>query len=307
MTPKASSKSTKSAKNDGLQVTAQQSRYHTDMLALEAPTTKEILIKDLSITLGDKEILARTELFLKENGKYVLVGRNGVGKSTLLKAIAEGHIPGIPWGLRILLLGQTRELTLEEKVGGLAVQDETVLRHVLRSDTVKERYLQEASTLSSGLESQNDSTAAVKSYRQVKFERIDFRLNEARVIAERRSGARGLKARQELNAVEEEHAKCRANLNEDLSTISPLAMSEEIKHAADMLSEVQSTLDSMDAAAAEAKARIVLLGLGFPVENIDDSMSKLSGGWKTRCDLACALVQSPDIILLDEPTSKLVG
>jgi ATP-binding cassette subfamily F protein 3 len=303
MAPKSNSKASKSTQHDGLQVTAQQSRYHTDMLALEAPTTKEILVKDLSITLGDKEILARTELFLKENGKYVLVGRNGVGKSTLLKAIADGHIPGIPWGLRILLLGQTRELTLEEKVGGLAVQDETVLRHVLRSDRVRERYLHEASILSTGLESQNDSTEAVKSHRQIKFERIDSRLSEARVIAERRSGARGLKARQELNAIEEEYEKCKANLNEDLSAISPAILSEETKRAADMLSEVQSTLDSMDAAAAEAKARIILLGLGFPVEKIDDPMSKLSGGWKTRCDLACALCQTPDIILLDEPTS----
>jgi ATP-binding cassette subfamily F protein 3 len=61
----------------------------------------------------------------------------------------------------------------------------------------------------------------------------------------------------------------------------------------------------MDAAAADSRARSVLLGLGFPVEKIDGSMSKLSGGWRTRCDLACALCQRTDILLLDEPTNFL--
>src|ERR1700761_4574622 len=61
----------------------------------------------------------------------------------------------------------------------------------------------------------------------------------------------------------------------------------------------------MDAAAAESRARTVLLGLGFALEKIDDSMSKLSGGWRTRCDLACALCHTADILLLDEPTNFL--
>jgi ATP-binding cassette subfamily F protein 3 len=61
----------------------------------------------------------------------------------------------------------------------------------------------------------------------------------------------------------------------------------------------------MNAAAASAKARTVLLGLGFPVEKIDDSTSKLSGGWRTRCDLACALCQTSDVLFLDEPSNFL--
>lgn len=61
----------------------------------------------------------------------------------------------------------------------------------------------------------------------------------------------------------------------------------------------------MDAAGAEAKARSVLLGLGFSQESIDQPRSQLSGGWKTRCSLACALCQSVDLLLLDEPTNFL--
>ena len=61
----------------------------------------------------------------------------------------------------------------------------------------------------------------------------------------------------------------------------------------------------MNADAASAKARTVLLGLGFSADKIDDSMSKLSGGWRTRCDLACALAQTADVLFLDEPTNFL--
>jgi ATP-binding cassette, subfamily F, member 3 len=60
----------------------------------------------------------------------------------------------------------------------------------------------------------------------------------------------------------------------------------------------------MNASAASAKARTILLGLGFSVEKIEDSMSKLSGGWRTRCDLACALAQTADILFLDEVSRR---
>lgn len=61
----------------------------------------------------------------------------------------------------------------------------------------------------------------------------------------------------------------------------------------------------MDAAGAEAKARRVLLGLGFSRDSIDQPRSRLSGGWRTRCSLACVLCQSVDLLLLDEPTNFL--
>lgn len=62
----------------------------------------------------------------------------------LLKAMADKQIPGLALNLRILLLGQTHELGMDELVGGLSVREETVLEHVIRSDQVRERYLKEA-------------------------------------------------------------------------------------------------------------------------------------------------------------------
>lgn len=287
-----------------LQVTAQQSRFHTDLLSYEAPSTKEILVKNLTIAIGQKEILAGADLHLKDGKHYVLVGRNGVGKSTLLRAIAEGSVPGIPWMLNILVLGQTREVGLDEVIGGLKVAEETVLQHVLKADGRRERFLREAKVLSEALESK-DPSLPVKAYRQLSHERLERRLAEARKIAERRSGARGATARRALNKTEDELAVSEARLKAGFKDLEPAEVSVDTNAAVDMLSEVQSALELMNAEAAEAKARIVLLGLGFSAEMIENSMAKLSGGWRTRCDLACALCQRVDVLILDEPTNFL--
>lgn len=53
------------------------------------------------------EILSNAKLRLKAGQRYALVGRNGTGKSTLLRAIAEKLIPGIPEETRVVLLQQT--------------------------------------------------------------------------------------------------------------------------------------------------------------------------------------------------------
>ncbi|OCK78741.1 ABC transporter ATP-binding protein uup-1 [Lepidopterella palustris CBS 459.81] len=285
-----------------LTVTAQQSRFHTD--AVDAPVSKEIVIKDLSISVGQRELLSHAELQLLEGRHYVLVGRNGTGKSTLLKAIADGHVPGIPWSLRILLLGQTRA-SLEEDIEGLKIEEETVLQHVVRSDRIRERYIREARVLSEAVDHANDPMAPVKAFRQLSHERLARNVEEARQIAARRSGARGLKARKQLIEFEEKLSQSQARLEEGEGDIESAMLSKETQAAADMLAAIQSALELMDASEAEAKARTVLLGLGFSMEKIDNPISQLSGGWKTRCDLACALCQYADVLLLDEPTNFL--
>ncbi|KAF2398889.1 ABC transporter ATP-binding protein uup-1 [Trichodelitschia bisporula] len=299
--PKKSSAS--GPESEGVVVTAQQSRFHTD--AVDAPASKEILVKTLTVSVGQLELLSNAELFLKEGGHYVLVGRNGTGKSTLLRAIADKRVPGIPWSLNVLLLGQTRELTLDEEVDGLSVQDETVLEHVMRSNKARDRYLREASILSAALDQQNDPAAPVRAYRQLSHERLEQKLRESQLIATRRSGARGAKARKVLIAVEEEFAASQERLTRNLSEIEPMELSSDTQAAAEMLGDIHSALEMMNASEAEADARVVLRGLGFTDEQIDAPMSKLSGGWRTRCDLACALCQQADVLFLDEPSNFL--
>lgn len=235
----------------------------------------------------------------------MLVGRNGTGKSTLLKAIGDGLVPGIPWSTQILLLGQTRDVDIDEQFDGVKIGDETVLQHVVRSDSVRERYTREAAILSDAIENVSDAMAPVRAYRRIQTERLSLRLKEAHRIAERRSGARGKLARKELIKLEEKYEEAKRNVGEKEAEIDPQQVSEDTQAAADMLSGIQASLELMDANAAEAKARKVLLGLGFKEERIDQPVSQLSGGWQTRCELACALTQYADVLLLDEPTNFL--
>ena len=55
----------------------------------------------------------------------------------------------------------------------------------------------------------------------------------------------------------------------------------------------------------EAACESVLLGLGFSRSDFEKRTEEFSGGWQMRIALAKALMQNPDILLLDESTNYL--
>lgn len=201
--PKAKeSRTAKSAKNEGIVVTSQQSRFHTE--SIDTPTLKEIDIKDLTISVGGLELLDHAHLRIQNGVHYVFHGRNGTGKSTVLRALAERRVPGVASNLRLLLLGQTRVSSdVETDISGQSTEP-SVLEYVTRSDTKRERALRDLSLLSAALEGHpSDAEATSTVVRKLQLEALEHEEKEAQLTAARRSGARGAKARQALIAKEE--------------------------------------------------------------------------------------------------------
>ncbi|MGB3408420.1 MAG: ABC-F family ATP-binding cassette domain-containing protein [Jannaschia sp.] len=71
------------------------------------------------------------------------------------------------------------------------------------------------------------------------------------------------------------------------------------------IAEVQARLQDIDAWSGEARASMILRGLGFEVEEQSRPCSAYSGGWRMRVALAGVLFAQPDLLLLDEPTNYL--
>ncbi|GMF16234.1 unnamed protein product [Phytophthora lilii] len=73
----------------------------------------------------------------------------------------------------------------------------------------------------------------------------------------------------------------------------------------DRLNEVYEQLSTMNASAAEARARRILFGLGFDSAMQEKVTKDFSGGWRMRISLAKALYVEPTLLMLDEPTNHL--
>ncbi len=83
-----------------------------------------------------------------------------------------------------------------------------------------------------------------------------------------------------------------------------LAKAEHNNNGAEQ-AECYSRLEEIDAYTAEARAGKLLLGLSFTTEQLSHSVSRFSGGWRMRLNLAQALMCRSDLLLLDEPTNHL--
>ncbi|CBH16227.1 ABC transporter, putative [Trypanosoma brucei gambiense DAL972] len=105
-----------------------------------------------------------------------------------------------------------------------------------------------------------------------------------------------------VQAVLQSHKKQR----EFASEAAQLSEKTELSHEEmERLNFLEEELDIMGAAQAEARARRILFGLGFPTEWHERPTSSFSGGWRKRIALAAAVFIEPDVLMLDEPTNHL--
>ena len=95
-------------------------------------TPKSIHIDEFSMVDpgGGRELLTKTEINIRENSIYGLVGKNGFGKTTLLKLMYNYEIEGFPKHIRMVIVNQEELLS-----------DNSVLKCVLEADDIRNQLI----------------------------------------------------------------------------------------------------------------------------------------------------------------------
>ncbi|KAL4934529.1 ABC-F family ATP-binding cassette domain-containing protein [Aspergillus undulatus] len=257
-----------------------------------------------------RELLADAHLRLKAGVHYGLIGRNGTGKSTLLRAMADKLIPGIPHSTRIAILQQTDADTRnhgsfkDESQNQEESESKSVLDYVMSSDHHRNDVTQKMNFLSKCFETE-DPLLPVRGIRKIRHDDMEKQLFLAQKNASLKSGARGLQARKDLKTAESRVQASKELLEETKDEIDAEAIKQDTQTAMETLQDLQSQFEAMKLVDIEQQARQILIGLGFKEDTLSKAFSTLSGGWRMRCMLASVLIQSPDIMILDEPTNFL--
>jgi len=92
----------------------------------------DLNLENVTISIGNKVICQDANIKINYGRRYVLIGRNGLGKTTLLNNIARKEIEGIPEHLQILHVEQ------ETVANNISLLDEVLTVDVERTRLLKE-------------------------------------------------------------------------------------------------------------------------------------------------------------------------
>merc|ERR1712232_79650 len=96
-------------------------------------TTKSNMhLTNVTMQYENKELLTNSTIQISKGNRYGLIGRNGVGKSTLLQRIYDKSIPGFP-------LDDVRIVLVSQQVDG---DERNVLQTLLDSDVDRKILLE---------------------------------------------------------------------------------------------------------------------------------------------------------------------
>ncbi|KAJ3081186.1 hypothetical protein HK100_009939, partial [Physocladia obscura] len=177
-----------SNKPPAISATSRQSRFHTDTLET---LSNDIDLKGVTITVENFPLLEDAHLKLFSGVHYGLIGRNGVGKSTLLNCIASGSLIGIPTNLKILCVEQLEDVETDCRV----------LDVVMDADLRISRLKQDLDELHKAQQSQS-TLALAETVRKFNLSALNAEIQSTLKLATKRSGTRGHEARKKLHLLE---------------------------------------------------------------------------------------------------------
>ena len=93
-----------------------------------------------------------------------------------------------------------------------------------------------------------------------------------------------------------------SELEQKISSAEP---GPELDRLLEQYGHAQDRFERLGGYELESRARQILSGLGFPVEDFDKPAEDFSGGWQMRISLSKLLLRHPDLLMLDEPTNHL--
>jgi ATP-binding cassette, subfamily F, member 2 len=180
-------------------------------------TSRDIKMSSVSLLFHGKVLIQDSTLELNYGRRYGLLGENGCGKSTFLRALAAREYP-VPENLDVYLLNEPAEAT--------------------------------------------------------EYSALEYVVREA----------------------EAELARMEKEVEDIIVEDGPESL---------LLEPLYERIDDMDPSTFEARAAIILTGLGFNAQTIKKMTKDMSGGWRMRVALAKALFVKPTLLLLDDPTAHL--
>ena len=225
---------------------------------------------------GGPNLLEDASFVLAPGHRYALIGRNGKGKSTLLRWLAARRVGGLPVELSIHYVSQ--EVSLSESDEGTLPVDVVLAADVERGILLAELAELEAASGAKGGSGGGGGGGGGGGEPEPEPEPGALRPMTPRETSEPEGAAAAAAARE--------------------ARLAKLG-------GEDRISAVVDRLEQISADSATARATALLVNLGFSDELRSRPMRALSGGWRVRVALAAALFAKPDILLLDEPTNHL--
>lgn len=111
-------------------------------LRITGENLANIHLPSVSLQFEGNELLVDSPMDIVRGHRYGLLGRNGVGKSTLLRQLAAHQIPGMPHNMRILIVSQQIQ----------GSETKSTLDALVEADTDRTELLNEQDTVEAEIE-----------------------------------------------------------------------------------------------------------------------------------------------------------
>jgi ATP-binding cassette subfamily F protein 3 len=233
---------------------------------------------------GGADLLEDATFTLVRGKKYGLIGRNGKGKSTLLRWLAARRVGDFPANLSVHYVTQEVQLRPDQEwmTPADVVIDADIERRLLLQERDELRADIKGDDAEAGVEAGQRLGSVMEKLEAIGADRYDLLLYllycsiSFTALCAHSLGAPGVR-----------HVWCIG-----------------ITRCSSVLAAIFSSVLAA-VFRASVRASELLVHLGFTPELRARKMRALSGGWRVRVALAAAIFARPDVLLLDEPTNHL--